>query len=43
LGQHPFGGWISKHMVYASTWKIVSVDFETDEKGDCECVIYLGF
>lgn len=38
-----YGGWITKHMVDASPWVIVSVDFETTDKGDKECVFYLDF
>jgi hypothetical protein len=38
-----YGAWITKHMPSASPWVIVSVDFETTEKNDKECVFYLDF
>ncbi|PDS75446.1 hypothetical protein [Rhizobium sp. L43] len=38
-----YGGWITKHMSDASPWTFVSVDFETTDKGEKECVFYLDF
>jgi hypothetical protein len=39
-----YGGWIIKHMVDASPWKLASVDFEiANERGDKDCVFYLDF